>query len=171
MSLQLRPWLRRLVTRLVAILPPVIVIIFYGPAGVYDLLIFSQVVLSAQLPFAIVPLIKFTSNRGEMGEFASALWVRVLAWMAAAVVIVLNVWLVAAPVAALATAHQAHPRLATAAALSLALSLCAILAALLLYLLWRSDNETYPRSSMTEQWQQLSNGSGEDDRSIELSPT
>jgi manganese transport protein len=87
---KIRPVLRRLITRLLAIVPAVIVIAVKGERGSYDLLIFSQVVLSLQLPFAVVPLIRFTSDRSIMGVFANRRWVQALAWAAAAVIIALN---------------------------------------------------------------------------------
>jgi len=92
-SLRLRPWLRRLITRLIAIVPAVIVIIVYGERGTGPLLILSQVILSLQLPFAVFPLVQFTSERAKMGEFASPPWVKILAWTVAVVIGTLNVWL------------------------------------------------------------------------------
>jgi manganese transport protein len=92
-NLRMRPWLRRLVTRLIAIVPAVAVIFFYGESGTGPLLIFSQVVLSLQLPFAVFPLVMFTSDKAKMGRFASPLWLRSLAWMVSLVIAVLNVWL------------------------------------------------------------------------------
>ena len=91
---KIRPVLRRLITRLIAIIPAVIVISIKGDQGSYDLLILSQVILSMQLPFAVVPLIKFTSDRSIMGSFASKPWVVVLASIAALVIIGLNANLV-----------------------------------------------------------------------------
>ncbi len=87
---KVRPVVRRLITRLIAIIPAVVVISLKGDQGSYDLLILSQVILSLQLPFAVVPLVKFTGRRDLMGAFASRLWVKILAWGASAVVIVLN---------------------------------------------------------------------------------
>jgi manganese transport protein len=92
-NLRLRPWLRRLITRLIAIIPAVIVISIYGDRGSGPLIILSQVILSLQLPFAVFPLVSFTSNRAKMGEFVSPLWVIVLAWAVALVIAVLNVYL------------------------------------------------------------------------------
>jgi len=89
-NLRMQPWLRRLITRLLAIIPAVITIVVAGEAATYQLLILSQVVLSLQLPFAIIPLIHFTSDKAKMGEFANALWVQILAWLTAAIVVVLN---------------------------------------------------------------------------------
>jgi len=94
LQFKMRPWLRRLTTRLLAIIPAVIVISIQGERGTYGLLILSQVILSMQLPFAIVPLIKLTSDRSKMGPFANKQWVQILAWIIAVVIIALNVRLV-----------------------------------------------------------------------------
>jgi len=83
--------LSRLVTRLVAIVPAIIVTALYGSSGVASLLVFSQVVLSLQLPFAIVPLVRFTTDRAKMGAFKASRGIAALAWFAAAVIIALNV--------------------------------------------------------------------------------
>src|SRR5439155_11818846 len=79
-NLRLRPWLRRLITRLIAIIPAIIVVALYGERGSGQLLILSQVILSLQLSFAVFPLVMFTSDRHKMGTFASPLWVQLLAW-------------------------------------------------------------------------------------------
>jgi manganese transport protein len=92
-NIRLRPWLRRLITRLVAIVPAVIVIGLYGERGTGALLILSQVVLSLQLPFAVFPLVSFTSNRHKMGPFVAPLWMRAVAWVVAVIIAALNVWL------------------------------------------------------------------------------
>jgi manganese transport protein len=91
---KMRPVLRRLLTRTLAIIPAVIVIALRGDKGPYELLILSQVVLSLQLPFAVVPLIHFTSDRERMGTFANKQWVKILAWIAAATIVLLNARLV-----------------------------------------------------------------------------
>jgi manganese transport protein len=88
--IRLKPWLRRLITRSLAIVPAAIVIGVMGEGAVMKLLIFSQVILSFQLPFAIIPLVKFTSDRAKMGEFANRSWITASAWMVAAAVIALN---------------------------------------------------------------------------------
>jgi manganese transport protein len=88
-------WLRRLITRLVAIVPAVIVTAMAGDSGVTQLLILSQVVLSLQLPFAVVPLVQFTSARGKMGPFVNGPWLMCLAWLTAAIIICLNLKLLA----------------------------------------------------------------------------
>src|SRR5204862_7366955 len=84
-NLRIRPWLRRLVTRLIAIIPAVIVILIYGEAGTGPLLILSQVILGLQLAFAVFPLVTFTGDRHKMGEFISPRWVQALAWSVAIV--------------------------------------------------------------------------------------
>ncbi len=92
-NLRLRPWLRRLITRLIAIIPAVIVVLLYGEKGTMSLLILSQVILSLQLPFAVFPLVMFTSDRAKMGPFANPGWVKALAWMVAVIIAALNGWL------------------------------------------------------------------------------
>src|SRR6185369_11166778 len=92
-NLRIRPWLRRLVTRLIAIIPAVIVVYIYGERGAGPLLILSQVVLSLQLPFAVFPLVAFTSDPRKMGPFANPLWVKLLAWAVAIIIGALNVYL------------------------------------------------------------------------------
>jgi manganese transport protein len=92
-NLRLRPWLRRLITRLMAIIPAIIVVYLYGERGTGALLIASQVVLSLQLPFAVFPLVAFTSDRAKMGQFVSPLWLRSLAWTVAGIIALLNGWL------------------------------------------------------------------------------
>ena len=100
-NLRMRPWLRRLVTRLIAIIPAVIVTWLYGERGTGPLLILSQVVLSLQLPFAVFPLVSFTSSAAKMGPFVNPLWVKVLAWTVAVVIAALNVWLLYQTIATL----------------------------------------------------------------------
>ena len=92
-NIRLRPWLRRLITRLVAIVPAVIVVIMYGERGTGALLVLSQVILSLQLPFAVFPLVSFTSNRAKMGELVSPRWVQILAWTIAVIIAALNAYL------------------------------------------------------------------------------
>ena len=94
LNLRMRPWLRRIITRGIALVPAVIVIALAGDSGVYQLLILSQVVLSLQLPFATIPLIHFTSDSQKMGPFANRAWVKVVAWGIAAVIVALNLKLV-----------------------------------------------------------------------------
>jgi manganese transport protein len=93
LNLRLRPWLRRLITRGMAIVPAVIVAALYGASGTAKLLVMSQVVLSVQLSFAVFPLVRFTSERAKMGEFVNAIWLKVLAYTVAFAIAGLNVWL------------------------------------------------------------------------------
>ena len=88
--IRLRPYQRRLITRLIALLPAVVVISISGDEGTYKLLILSQVILSLQLPFAVVPLVHFTGDHLKMGSFASKFWVKVLAWATSVIIIALN---------------------------------------------------------------------------------
>jgi manganese transport protein len=92
-NLRLRPWLRRLITRLIAIIPAIIVVVLYGEHGTGQLIILSQVILSLQLPFAVFPLVMFTSDPRKMGPFANPAWVKALAWVVAVIIALLNAWL------------------------------------------------------------------------------
>jgi manganese transport protein len=94
LDLRMRPWVRRLITRAIAIVPAVVCIAIFGDSGATKLLIFSQVILSLQLGFAVVPLVVFTCDRRKMGPFVNPLWVGALAWIAAALIIGLNAKLV-----------------------------------------------------------------------------
>jgi manganese transport protein len=93
LNIRLPAWLRRLITRLIAIIPAVIVTALYGERGVGSLLILSQVILSLQLSFAVVPLVLFTSEKGKMGSFANGRVLTASAWTVAVVIIGLNAWL------------------------------------------------------------------------------
>jgi manganese transport protein len=93
LNFRMRPWLRRLITRTIAIIPAAIVVYISGDRGTYRLLILSQVILSMQLPFAVIPLIHFTSDRRRMGVFANTVWVQWLSWASAVLILALNVWL------------------------------------------------------------------------------
>lgn len=95
LRLQLKPWIRRLVTRLLAIIPALVIALLYGDSGTTRLLVFSQVVLSLQLSFAVVPLVQFTGNKLKMGAFVNAAWLNLLAWMVTGIIIVLNIYLLA----------------------------------------------------------------------------
>ena len=94
LNLRIAPWLRRLITRLIAIIPAYVVILIYGESETGALLVLSQVVLSLQLGFAIIPLIHFTSDKSKMGIFVNKLWVQIAAWSIALIIIGLNVQLV-----------------------------------------------------------------------------
>jgi manganese transport protein len=93
LNIRLRPWLRRLITRLLAIVPAIIVILIYGDRGTGPLIILSQVVLSLQLPFAIFPLVRFTSDPNIMGRFTSSWWIKGLAWPVVTIIAALNIYL------------------------------------------------------------------------------
>ncbi len=94
LNLRIAPWLRRLITRLIAIIPAYVVILMYGEGKTGELLVFSQVVLSLQLGFAVIPLIHFTSDKEKMGVFAIKPWVKIAAWIIAFIIVSLNVKLV-----------------------------------------------------------------------------
>src|SRR5438045_5976279 len=91
LNFRITPWLRRLITRLIAIGPAVLVISIYGEGETTELLVASQVVLSMQLGFAVWPLMRFTSEKAKMGEFVNPMWVKILGWTTAAIIITLNV--------------------------------------------------------------------------------
>jgi manganese transport protein len=93
LNIRLRPWLRRLITRAIAIVPAAIVAILYGESGTAKLLVLSQVILSLQLSFAVFPLVMFTSDRMKMGEFVNPAWLKAMAYLVAGVIASLNVWL------------------------------------------------------------------------------
>jgi manganese transport protein len=93
LNIRLRPWLRRLVTRLIAIVPALFTVIIFGERGSGSLLVLSQVILSLQLPFAVFPLLHFTSDRKRMGPFAIGLGLKLVAWPVAVLIAVMNVWL------------------------------------------------------------------------------
>jgi manganese transport protein len=93
LNIRLRPWLRRLITRLIAIVPALFTVALYGERGTAALLILSQVILSLQLPFAVFPLVMFVGNRRKMGELAAPRWMLALAWPTAVVIAALNVWM------------------------------------------------------------------------------
>jgi manganese transport protein len=93
LNIRLRPWLRRLITRAIAIVPAAIVAIMYGASGTAKLLVLSQVILSLQLSFAVFPLVMFTSDRKKMGGFVNPGWLKGLAYLVAMVIASLNAWL------------------------------------------------------------------------------
>lgn len=93
LNLRIRPWLRRLITRAIAIVPAAIVAVLYGESGTAKLLILSQVILSLQLSFAVFPLVRFTSDRVKMGEFVNSIGLRIAAYVVAGIIASLNLWL------------------------------------------------------------------------------
>jgi manganese transport protein len=106
LNFRMRPALRRLITRLVAIVPAVIVTALYGASGTARLLVLSQVILSLQLSFAVIPLVQFTSDRRKMGEFVNPLWLIILAWGITVIIVCLNAKLLADSVGLTTLAHK-----------------------------------------------------------------
>ena len=130
LNIRVRPWLRRLVTRLLAIVPAMVAIWLAGSHGTFQLLILSQVVLNLQLPFAIIPLIQFTSDRDQMGEFANGFWLRLGGWASAVIVLGLNIWLAIQTIGGLGKSAGA----VWAADLGITLPVCFALLALLAWI-------------------------------------
>jgi manganese transport protein len=93
LDIRLRPWLRRLITRVMAIVPAVVVTAVSGESGTAKLLVLSQVILSMQLSFAVFPLVMFTGDRRKMAEFVNPLWLKILSWSVASFIAALNAWL------------------------------------------------------------------------------
>ncbi len=97
LNIRLKPWLRRLITRLIAVIPALIITIIYGEKGTGELLVLSQVILSLQLSFAVVPLLMFTSDKVKMGIFANTTTLKTVAWVVATIIILLNAYLLYDP--------------------------------------------------------------------------
>ncbi|EKZ0657959.1 Nramp family divalent metal transporter [Listeria monocytogenes] len=93
LNIRLKPVVRRLLTRVLAIVPAVIITALYGANGINELLIFSQVILSMQLSFAVIPLVMFTSDKQKMGEFVNPTWLKIISWAVAIFIAVLNIYL------------------------------------------------------------------------------
>lgn len=93
LNLKLRPWLRRLITRLIAVLPAFFVTFWFGEKGISELLVLSQVILSMQLSFAVIPLVMFTNDKLKMGKFVNQFWMKVLVWIVTIIILVLNIYL------------------------------------------------------------------------------
>lgn len=93
LKLKIKPWLRRMITRLIAIIPAMAVAIYAGESGTGKLLVFSQVILSMQLGFAVIPLVRFTGNKKLMGEFSNSPSINVLAWCIGLIIVALNVYM------------------------------------------------------------------------------
>ena len=93
LNIRLKPWLRRLITRLIAVVPALIVTILYGEKGTMDLLVLSQVILSMQLSFAVIPLVMFTGSKLKMGEFVNKPWLKILVWIISGIIVILNIYL------------------------------------------------------------------------------
>lgn len=93
LNLKLKPWLRRLITRLIAVIPAFFVTLFYGEEGTSELLVLSQVILSMQLSFAVIPLVMFTNDKLKMGRFVNKNWFKILVWIISIIIVVLNLYL------------------------------------------------------------------------------
>lgn len=93
LNIKLKPWLRRLITRLIAVVPAFFVALWYGEKGTADLLVLSQVILSMQLSFAVIPLVMFTNNKEKMGEFVNKPVLKILAWGISLIIIIFNLYL------------------------------------------------------------------------------
>lgn len=91
LNIRLKPWLRRLITRSIAVIPAFIVTIMYGEKGTTDLLVLSQVILSMQLSFAVVPLVMFTNSKLKMGKFVNKPWLKTLVWLISGIILILNI--------------------------------------------------------------------------------
>jgi manganese transport protein len=130
LNIRVRPWLRRLVTRALAIVPAFVVIWLAGSHGTFRLLLLSQVVLNLQLPFAIIPLLQFTNDRRKMGEFASGWKVQAAGWTTAVIVLSLNIWLAAQSIAEWASGAGQYAPLVWA----LSTAICAALLGLLIWI-------------------------------------
>lgn len=130
LNLRISPWIRRLLTRLLAILPALFTIFYFGEKKLGDLLVLSQVILSMQLGFAVIPLIHFTSSKKLMGAFCIPVWVRIAAWITAIIIIALNIKLVMEEVTSLFVLLDGHYWWLE----GIVLSVLAFIAALLLYI-------------------------------------
>ncbi|MCG9879294.1 MAG: Nramp family divalent metal transporter [Bacteroidia bacterium] len=108
LNLRISPWVRRLVTRLIAVAPAVFTLFYFGDEKIGDLLIFSQVILSLQLGFAVIPLIHFTSSKQLMGKFANSKWILFFAWVSAIIIVGLNVKLVGEEISLFLQTQYAH---------------------------------------------------------------
>jgi manganese transport protein len=93
LNIRLKPWVRRLITRAVAIVPAFIVTFMYGEKGIASLLVLSQVILSMQLSFAVIPLILFTNDRHKMGQFVNSVTLKSVVWVIAGIILSLNLYL------------------------------------------------------------------------------
>jgi manganese transport protein len=132
-NLRIQPWLRRLITRLLAIVPAFFTIYYAGDRALGSLLVLSQVVLSLQLGFAVIPLIHFTSDKQKMGIFANTVWIKTLAWIASLIIVGLNAKLVVGQITEWASAYPQHQTLIYFTAIPFAIAI----AVLLLYVFFK----------------------------------
>ncbi len=127
LQFRIQPWLRRAVTRFLAITPAALTIYIAGDAGSYKLILLSQVILSLQLPFAVIPLVHLTSNGKRMGPFANGRWLKSGAWFCAAFILILNIWLVQGQVSEWIARSGSYRPLVIAAAVIVALAFLTLL--------------------------------------------
>ncbi len=132
LNIRVRPWLRRLATRALAIVPAAAAIWVAGNQGTLQLLVLSQVVLNLQLPFAIIPLLQFTNDKRRMGEFASGWKVRAAGWITAVIVLGLDMWLTGQSIAEFASAHERYAPLVWTVSGIVSIGLLVLLAAMTL---------------------------------------
>ena len=127
LNLRIQPWLRRLITRLLAIAPAIFTILYFGDQALGKLLVLSQVVLSLQLGFAVIPLIHLTSDKKTMKEFASKIWLKTLAWISASVIVYLNIHLVIDEISTWVSSENANKMLIYTLVIPLAIASLALL--------------------------------------------
>ena len=133
LNLRIQPWLRRLITRLLAIIPALFTILYFGNEALGSLLILSQVVLSLQLGFAVIPLIHFNSDKKMMNEFTIKPWVKILAWISASIIVYLNIHLVIDEISGWIGSSGEHKILVYTIALPIALACFALLIYVLIH--------------------------------------
>ena len=142
---RMQPWLRRFVTRSLAIIPAALTIYYAGAASTLQLIVFSQIVLTMQLPFAVIPLVHLTSDKKSMGVFANGLWLKLAAWICAAFILVLDVWMTAEQV--LEWIHAAPEVYRLPIAITASLAGIAFMALLGAVTFWPWIGGTYKRSA------------------------
>ena len=130
---RMQPWLRRAVTRFLAITPAVAAIYFFGNGATTGLIILSQVILNLQLPFAVIPLVHFTSDRKRMGPFANRLWLQIAAWGCATFILGLDIWLVAQQMGAWLNGSGSHYWMIMASSVLAGTSCMALLTTILVW--------------------------------------
>jgi manganese transport protein len=147
-NFRLQPWIRRLLTRLIAIIPALICIVVMGESATGKLLIFSQVILSLQLGFAVIPLIHFVSDKSKMGDFVIPFWQKVLSWIATIIIVVLNTKLVYDEIADLIT-HSSNPVLISFTIVPLCV-FCFLMLIYILVIPWITKDRSHGKSDFHE---------------------
>jgi manganese transport protein len=128
LQFRIQPWLRRAITRFFAITPAALTIYLAGDSGSYKLILLSQVILSLQLPFAVIPLVHLTSNRKRMGTFANGPWLKTGAWFCAVFILALNIWLIQSQVSEWIEGSGAYRPLVISATVAVAIGFLLLLA-------------------------------------------